>query len=416
MRRVLIATVGSHGDVHPYLAVARALVQRGHEVRFAVHPHFHRAAELAGVEAVPLDAGLDYLAIVGDPRLTRPWRAPSYIVNGLLERAPGMARETIAHAKRMGVDAIFAHHICFGTRWLAEAEGLPCAIGALAPSVWFNPSDPAPTVQRYVGSNHAKLAKLLNPAARGAARLLANRRLRWVQADLGAGGPPADIIREFRKGAPMLGMWSPTFRGAVRGDPERSRICGFPWHDRAEHEAEQCTPATQAFLDAGEPPLVFTAGTSAVFTAERYFARAIDAVRRSGRRAIVLRGRGLALPDNLPKAIHATEYEPFSSLLPRAACVVHHGGIGTTAQALRAGVPNIVLPMSNDQFNNAIRVVNLGAGLTCHATRATPRRLGALIERTLADEQIAACAERTGAAIRNEPDGAVVAAEVIESL
>lgn len=416
MRRVLIATVGSHGDVHPYLAVARALAARGHAVRVAVHPHFHRAAELAGVEAVPLDAGLDYLGIVGDPRLTSPWRAPSYIVNGLLERAPGMARETLAHAKRMGADAIFAHHICFGTRWLAKARGLPCAIGALAPGVWFNPRDEAPTAQRYPGPNHAKLARLLNPVARGAARLLANRRLRWVQRDLGVGGAPADIVEEFRAGSPMLGLWSSTFRGAIPGDPEGSRICGFPWHDRAEHEADRCTPGTQAFLHTGEPPVVFTAGTSAVFTAERYYARAIEAMRTSGRRAIILRGRGIDLPRDLPSTVHAAEYEPFSALLPRAACVVHHGGIGTTAQALRAGVPSIVLPMSNDQFNNAIRVANLGAGLTCHATKATPRRLHAMIERTLADEGLAAGAARVGAVLRDEPDGAAVAAEIIEEL
>lgn len=420
MGRFLVTTVGSHGDVHPYLGVARALAARGHEVAVAVHPHFHAAARRAGVEPLPIGAGLDYDAAIRDPRMTHPWRAPGYIMNLLLDHAPAIAREALAHARAVRADAILAHHICFGLPWLARDAGIPCAVGALAPMVWFNARDPVPTAQRHPGPGHARLARALEPVARSVSRWLGNPGLRRCRRALGVGPERPDFVAEFRAesspGMPVLGLWSPAFRPVMEGDPEHARVVGFPWHDRAEHEGEDLSAPTRAFLEAGDPPVVFTTGTSAVHSTGHLMVPMLEAARRAGRRAIVLIGRGNAPPPGLPGWAHASEYEPFSLLLPLAACTVHHGGIGTTAQALRAGVPSVVTPICNDQFNNAVRVAALGVGGTIHAGRATPARLAPLIRAACEDPGLRARAAQVGAALAAEPDGSAAAADILERM
>jgi rhamnosyltransferase subunit B len=118
----------------------------------------------------------------------------------------------------------------------------------------------------------------------------------------------------------------------------------------------------QEFLDAGEAPVVFTLGSAAVKTAGNFYMESLAAVQKLGCRAVFLVGE-LKL-ENLPSKAIAIDYAPYSELFPYSKAVVHQGGIGTKAQALRAGVPMLVVPISYDQPDNAARVVRLGIGRT----------------------------------------------------
>ncbi|HEX8956700.1 MAG TPA: nucleotide disphospho-sugar-binding domain-containing protein, partial [Burkholderiaceae bacterium] len=117
----------------------------------------------------------------------------------------------------------------------------------------------------------------------------------------------------------------------------------------------------QYFLDQGEPPLVFTPGSGNLH-AHAYFEAARQAALKLGRRAIFLTPYREQIPSSLPDSVFWQDYVPLSSLLPHCALLVHHGGIGTTAEALRAGVPQLVVPLAYDQFDNAARVERLGVG------------------------------------------------------
>jgi rhamnosyltransferase subunit B len=137
--------------------------------------------------------------------------------------------------------------------------------------------------------------------------------------------------------------------------------------------------ALQAFLEAGPAPLVFTHGTGNR-QASAYFAAAVDATVRLHRRAIFLTPHAEQVPADLPPTILWQDYVPLRSLLPHAAALMHHGGIGTTAEALRAGTPQLIIPLAHDQFDNAERVKALGVGARLDATRVTAQRLEAALQ------------------------------------
>jgi rhamnosyltransferase subunit B len=153
-------------------------------------------------------------------------------------------------------------------------------------------------------------------------------------------------------------------RPLVRGD--------FPLFD--PNADAPLAPELTAFLQAGTPPLVFTHGTGNT-QAAAYFRAARAAAQRLGRRALFLTSHRDQVPADLPPTMLWQAYVPLRALLPHAAALVHHGGIGTTAEALRAGTPQLVVPLAHDQFDNGARVTALGAGTSLPAARLNERRL-----------------------------------------
>jgi rhamnosyltransferase subunit B len=173
----------------------------------------------------------------------------------------------------------------------------------------------------------------------------------------------------------------------VRGD--------FPLFDP---NADATLPADLvAFLKAGTPPLVFTHGTGNT-QATAYFRHACAAATRLGRRAVFLTPHREQVPAGLPPSMLWQDYVPLRTLLPHAAALVHHGGIGTTAEALRAGTPQLVVPLAHDQFDNGARVTALGVGASLPAARVNERRLvralGDLLAAPGLDERTRAVAAR----------------------
>src|SRR5262249_1822099 len=153
-------------------------------------------------------------------------------------------------------------------------------------------------------------------------------------------------------------------------------ISGFPFYDR-DGRAGMPTELVH-FLDAGPPPLVFTLGSSAVVDAGPFYEHSATAARRLGRRAVLLVGKNPRnQPASLPDGVVAFAYAPYSELFPRAAAVVHQGGIGTTAQAMRSGRPMLVMPYAHDQPDNAERVRRLGIARTIARHRYRPARAAA---------------------------------------
>ena len=154
----------------------------------------------------------------------------------------------------------------------------------------------------------------------------------------------------------VLALFSSLF-GAPQPDwPPQTSITGFAFYDepRAEMPRELAR-----FLDEGPPPIVFTLGTSAVWVARDFYRESIAAAKLLGRRAVLLIGDDRNQPDEpLPPEIIAVNYAPFESLLPRACAMVHHGGVGTTSQGLRAGVPTLIIPFAFDQADNAEHAIS----------------------------------------------------------
>jgi UDP:flavonoid glycosyltransferase YjiC (YdhE family) len=196
--------------------------------------------------------------------------------------------------------------------------------------------------------------------------------------------------------------------------PPKTVITGFPFYDKLA-PGEGLSTELRDFLDAGPPPVVFTLGSSAVFEAGDFFAESAGAVRRLGCRAVLLTGDD---PRNQPTrelpGVIAAPYAPYSEFFPRTAAVVHSGGVGTTAQTLRAGVPMCVAPWSNDQPDNARRCVNLGVARVVPRRGYRASRVAAELERLLTEGSFREAAARAAALIARE-DGVARACDGLES-
>jgi UDP:flavonoid glycosyltransferase YjiC (YdhE family) len=210
-----------------------------------------------------------------------------------------------------------------------------------------------------------------------------------------------------------LALFSPLFAPPQPDWPAHTIATGFPeWeHDLGFDDR------LEAFLRAGEPPIVFTLGSSAVYTADRFWEHSARAARALGRRAVFLTGLDVAhaLPaELLGPHLLAIPYAPHAKLFPRAAAIVHQGGVGTTARALASGRPMLVVPFSHDQPDNAARCVRLGVARTLARGRYDARRAAHALALVLRDTAMRERAAVVGPRIAAER-GVATAADAIDS-
>jgi UDP:flavonoid glycosyltransferase YjiC (YdhE family) len=194
--------------------------------------------------------------------------------------------------------------------------------------------------------------------------------------------------------------------------PPQTVVTGFPWYDGS---GEVNLPAELAqFLNEGPPPLVFTLGTAIAEDdgAAGFFARSAAAAKLLRRRAVLILKEPRNRPPVLPEGVAAVNYAPFSQLFPRAAVIVHHGGIGTTGLVMRSGHPMLVMPCAWDQPDTAERAARLGIARTISPRRYTPARVAAELHRLLNDPKYAQRASMVGIQVRQE-DGARVACDAL---
>jgi UDP:flavonoid glycosyltransferase YjiC (YdhE family) len=228
------------------------------------------------------------------------------------------------------------------------------------------------------------------------------------------GLPPVRRLRHWWNSPQRVLLAFPDWYAAPQPDwPSQALQVGFPLADRFGDVAD-LDPAVTAFLEAGAPPLAFTYG-SAMVQAQGFFQTALDLCTQLGRRGIFLAPQGGQVPDDLPPEVLHVPYAPFSRLLPRCAALIHHGGIGTVAQALATGCPQLVVPIAFDHFDEARRLRLLGVGSSLSGRSLTPAGAGREVQRLLTDPSVArACS--TAKARMIEEDGVGAACDAVEAL
>lgn len=411
--RLLMLTNGSHGDIHPFLAIGREMTRRGHSAALMTNPYFAPHTVEAGVEHMALGEHKDLKKMLSDnPETMSGLRGPMQVLRKLmLPNVPEIIQNTRRAIKDWKADAVLVHPLCIGASWAAELAGVPCHAASLAPSIWFNANDQL-VLPPFRSENPSRRAVALDLfMGRLFTSLALDGPLNAQRRAMGLPKMKSIFISEARGGLINLALWSPLFRPLIEGDPLGAKITGFPWYDRAK-EQEAPSDAIENFLSSGEPPLIFTLGTAAAHTAGRFHQHAARACEILNRRGLFLVGRGHQGPSNMPKGSAAFEYAPYSTVFPRAAVNIHHGGIGTTAQALRAGRPTVVIPMAHDQFDNAARLKRMGLSETLRHARVTPDRLASAIRTVLENPSVATRAAAVSPQIAQE-DGAAVAADIL---
>jgi UDP:flavonoid glycosyltransferase YjiC (YdhE family) len=362
MAQILLMPVGSHGDVHPFIALGQALQARGHDVTVITSAYFEALAKKAGLPFVGVGTAADFQACLDHPEMWHPTRGFRAVAEwGVL---PWMRTSYQMVAERFvpGKTVVVSSGLGFGPRIAHDKLGVPLATIHLQPSMLYSKYAPphiGPSVERpwmfprairrfafWLGYRY-----FVNPVV--AARTNAFR------AELGL--PPVQHFMDRWIHSPQCVIcFFPDWFGPRQPDwPAHVIVTGFPLFD--ERGLAELPPEVDAFLGAGEPPIVFTPG-SAMKQGQAFFATAVDACAKLGRRGMLLTRFPEQVPRSLPDGIRHFEYVPFSQVFPRAAAVVHHGGVGTTAQALIAAAPQLIMYMSHDQPDNAARVARLGVG------------------------------------------------------
>lgn len=415
--RVLLVSAGSHGDINPFIAIGRALRERGHDARMMANPYFQGQIEEAGVGFVAMaDEAEDLGAFIEqNPDVMHPREGPGVVIDLLvtLTARPTFER-TVKLAETWRPDVVVHHHIVPSAAWGARQVGATSVAVVLSPMNWMSKGDvvaPMENSSPYPGAIMQWLMRLVGPMV---IRRMLDKPLDRVRRELGLAKDMPLYWDVTRGGRLNLGMWSTHFRGRCEGDPEGGVICGFPWHDR--HGEQEAVPGeVERFLEEGDAPILFTLGTAAVHVAGDFYAMAAEACRLIGRRGLLLVGPKRAGPTNMATGTRAFAYVPFSSVMPRCAVNVHHGGIGSTGQGMRAGRPTVVIPHAHDQFDNAARVKRLGISETIVRRKVTAEGLAQALKRVVADEGMTRRAREIGERLRGE-DGAARAAEEIERI
>lgn len=413
--RIVLATLGSFGDLHPHMALALGLRERGHDVVLASSPYYADKVHGAGLAFAPLRPDLQPDPEMIAKTMDRRHGGEQVIKHLMMPCLRDTYDDLLAICD--GADLLLNSDICYPAPLVAEKLGLRRIHVVLSPLTFFSAADPgvlppAPWLRHLRGLGPWPF-QLVNALARRMTRGW-TAEVQRLRVDLGipkAGDPIWD--HQFDADA-VLALFSPLFAAPQADWPRRTQATGFLFYDRREHD-QALSPELAAFLDAGDPPIVATLGSVAVLAPGEFFRRTLDAV-GDRHRLVLLHGLyDDGLPANLPETVHACQYAPYSELFPRAKLIITHGGVGSTAQGLRAGKPLLVVPSSHDQPDNAARAERLGVARWILQDQYTAERARVAIDDLCGDSRYAARAATVGEQLRAE-DGLANAVAVVEAV
>lgn len=423
MARIVLNTFGSLGDLHPYLAIAIELRQRGHEPVIATSEVYRKKilAESVGFAPVRPDVGLLADDVKFIAQLWHPKRGSEFLLRDYLIPYIEQSYKDLLQASH-GADLLLTHAAALAGPIVADVLKLPWLSVALQPIVFFSAYDP-PVLSGFEWARHFYgFGPGLFQALMGLARLQLKAWVAPIEALRRRVGLPASkknpLLYSFSPFG-TLGLFSKSFVTPQPDWPPNVHVTGFVYYDQQGELPNACEDdefELNDFLRSGPPPVLFTLGSSVVMQPGDFFRESITAVHALGLRAVLLAGRGRAEIHNpLPDSILVAGYLPFSSIMPRAAAIVHQGGIGTTAQALRAGRPMLVAPWSHDQPDNAERVRRLGLGRTVPRSHYYAPRVANELRALLTDASYQERTRAIAAEIAQE-DGVTNACDAIESM
>ncbi len=416
--RIVLYTLGTIGDLNPMLALAVGLRARGHEPIIATSGAYRPRVESAGIgfRAVRPDfpdtpeATFELMSRMMDDREGLQRIFTELVLPNLRQTY----EDSIAAA--VGADLLISHPLTLAVPLIAEKSGIPWISTMVQPLGFFSIYDP-PVLGMVPGAARLQgLGPVFHKVLFG---LVSRETSRWLgpwhalRREIGLPPSPANPVMAGKHSPRLvLGLFSPLFAPKQRDWPPQTVVTGFPFYEPPG--GEPLAPEIETFLAEGPPPLLFTLGSAAVMDPGAFYEQSALAAEALGQRAILLTGHEPRnVPARLPRGVAAFQYAPFSKIFPRVALVVHQGGIGTVAEALRSARPMVVVPWAHDQPDNARRVTSLGVARTINRRNYTAATAARAIQELLDDPAVAHRAEELGAMIAAE-DGVAVACALID--
>jgi rhamnosyltransferase subunit B len=419
--RIVLSNIGTLGDINPLIALALELKRRGHIPVMALPMVYGPRIKPLDLEFHPIRPDIDP---TNNLLIEMIYDVKKGTETGLRQFLFPVLRQTYddlldAATKPERADLLLLGELNYAGPIVAEVTGIPWASYVLAPLSFFSAFDP-PVLPMY--PKLARADKTIPGMGRAISRLARFVSRKWPQ-------PIYDLRRELglsqganplfdAKHSPylVLALFSRVLGTEQKDWPENTLITGFCFYD-ADAGNAALPPNLDKFVSEGEAPVVFTLGSAAVLAAGQFYEHSAGAAMEMGARAVLLIGSD---PRNRPKAklpasICVAEYAPYSALFSRAALVVHQGGVGTTAQCLRAGKPMLIMPYSHDQPDNARRMQRLKVARVIQKKSYVPNRVAQTLKSMLADAGLTKHAKFVAQQVARE-DGVRTASNALEEL
>jgi rhamnosyltransferase subunit B len=418
--RIVFSTFGTFGDINPLIALSLELKRRGHAPVITGPAMFRGKIEPLGIEFASVRPDQDPT----DKRLVEMiYDIKKGTERGLREFLFPVIRASYddllaAVQAKGGADLLVTGELAYAGPIVAEKTGIPWISYVLAPLSFFSEYDP-PVLPPY--PTLAKVQSLVPGVGRMVPRFARLVTRQWsepiysLRKDLGLPRGKHPLFDAKHSQLLVLALFSRVLGDPQPDWPRNTLVTGFPFYD-GDAGNMSLSPELETFLDAGPPPLVFTLGSAAVMAAGDFYEVSAAATELLGQRAVLLTGGD---PANLPtrplsKDICIAPYAPYSKLFPRAAAIIHQGGVGTTAQALKAGRPMLVMPYSHDQPDNARRVRHLGVAKVIRRKDYRPEAAAQKIKGLLEDAAYSVRAAEVARVIAGE-DGVCTACDALEA-
>jgi len=420
--QITLSSFGTLGDLFPYLALGRALRDRGHKVVMAIPGGLLAYAQRARLDALPCythhgrehvkasAAGFDHWPADLAAAVTEPeaqTRAKTEAEQGKWQASfdlKARIQDLVAACKN--AELLVCHSLVAGEPVAAEIAGIPCVQAEVAPE------------RLWQGRFRSFLAELEGKSPLKS--LSARKYFEWLQRhrrETGLPETPRSGWDGYFWSVPTLLAASPLFLAPLDTSGWKAELCGFWFYDDPEDCTWKPDPELAAFVERIPAPLVVSFSSLPLVEPDRILALHVEAARQIGRPLVVLTGwSGLEESAGLPWGgdVLVRGFLPQDWLFARAAAVIHHGGIGTIARALRNACPMLVEPWGNDQFFNALLVLKNGVGVAAHPKKLTARELAHLLAAKVLSQQIKDRVTAIGEGIRRE-DGIREAVRLIEN-
>lgn len=417
MAKIVVYSMAYRGDVFPFVPIATELARRGHEVTFVVPSEFHPSFAAEPFRSV--DSGTDFSPSALDEHAAYVARWGMRFGGGLLLRLY-FGVFTIPHLVQLfeaidsaleGADLLVSHPAASIVGSMScERRGLPWIVGDLFPMLV--PTATAPPAGLPNLGPRANEALWRAARSKLVARLSYEREFSQFRAYLGLATDRVSPIDARLSPHLNLGLASSLYVAPLPDWPSNYRLTGFT--DWTGPDAGRLPEDVVEFLDAGEPPVVVTLGTSAASARPEMFEAAARALDELGLRGLFLTSNtviaGALRAAGASQAHGIWPFAPLASILPRARAIVHAGAHGTNALALSHGLPSVIVPCLFDQRWHAERQAQLGTGVWVRR----PRQLAAAIDHATTDPDIARRSRDLGRGLREE-DGTGAACDNIEA-
>jgi rhamnosyltransferase subunit B len=411
-KRILVATLGSLGDLHPCIALALELKRRGHQLTIASTEHYRQRVESLGLGFTPIRPNWDPTDSELITQCEDLKTGPEVLFRKLvLPHLQDSYDDLIAPAA--DADLIIASELVFAIPLIAEKLGKRWASVTLSPTSFFSAHDPSLLVNVPSLYRLRRAGWIVNRAFLNFGRVASRHwwnPVRDLRRQLGLNPACDPVFKDKFSPSLVLALFSNVFAQPQPDWPRQTIQPGFVFHDAAPR-VDYDPSLLNGFLRDGAPPIVFTLGSTAVHNPGNFYQASLAAARSIKRRAVLIGVKDQQPADDLL----ALPYVPFSEIFPHAAAIVHQGGSGTTGQALRVGRPQLIVPYAWDQPDNGVRIARLGAGLTLARSRYTPETATQALRTLLEDKRFTAKASHAAAHLSSE-NALGIACNAVEAL